>query len=172
MKSLIRLLALSALLQGGALLAAPKVGDAAPDFSLRGSDGKTHRLADYRGKKGVVIAWFPKAFTGGCTTECKSLRENSAEIREFPVALFAASVDDAETNQKFAESLGLDYPILSDPTKETAKAYGVLGGNGLASRWTIYIGANGKILHIDQAVQPTSQGKTVAEQIQKLGMDK
>jgi len=64
---------------GMSLLAAPAtraidVGDMAPDFSLQGTDGKTHRLADYRGKRAVVLAWFPKAFTGGCTAECKSLR--------------------------------------------------------------------------------------------------
>ena len=53
-----------------------KVGDMAPDFSLQGSDGKTHKLSDYRGKSAVVAAWFPKAFTSGCTIECKSLAEN------------------------------------------------------------------------------------------------
>ncbi len=56
------------------------------------------------------------------------------------MAYFAASTDDAETNRKFAESLGLDYPILSDPTKATAKAYGALMAMGFASRWTFYIG--------------------------------
>lgn len=149
--------------------AAPKVGDVAPDFSLPGSDGKTYKLSDFKGKKGVVVAWFPKAFTGGCTAECKSLRENGAAIPKASVALFAASVDDAAANKKFAESLGLDYPILSDPTKETAKAYGVLGANGLASRWTFYIGKDGKVLQIDQAVQTSDHGKQVAEQLQKLG---
>jgi peroxiredoxin Q/BCP len=150
--------------------AAPAVGDPAPAFSLVGSDGKTYRLADFQGKRGVVIAWFPKAFTGGCTAECKSLRENGAAIAKTGVAVFAASTDDAPTNKKFAESLGLDYPILSDPTKDTAKAYGVLNpANGLASRWTFYIGKDGRIAHIDQAVQPSSHGQTVAEQAAKLG---
>lgn len=149
---------------------APKVGDTAPDFSLQGTDGRAYKLSEFKGKKGVVIAWFPKAFTGGCTAECKSLRENGAAIPKNGVALFAASVDDAATNKKFAESLGLDYPILSDPTKETAKAYGVLNEKGMASRWTFYIGKDGKILHIDQAVQPSDHGKTVSEQLQKLGI--
>src|SRR5262245_40500316 len=96
-----------------------KVGDSAPNFELQGSDGKTHKLSDYKGKKAVVVAWFPKAFTGGCTAECKSLRASGNEIRKFDVAYFAASADDAETNKKFAESLQADYPILSDPTRET-----------------------------------------------------
>ena len=57
-----------------------KVGDKAPDFSLVGSDGKTHKLSDLRGKT-VVVAWFPKAFTGGCTTQCKALKESGEAIR-------------------------------------------------------------------------------------------
>src|SRR3954453_19021746 len=60
-----------------------KVGDQAPDFSLPGTDGKTHKLSDYRGQEAVVLAWFPKAFTQGCTIECKSLAQNGEKIRKF-----------------------------------------------------------------------------------------
>src|SRR3954447_21805618 len=109
---------------------APKVGDKAPDFTLKASDGKTYSLADFKGKKGVVIAWFPKAFTGGCTAECKSFKANGEALKATDVAYFTASVDTPETNAKFAESLSLDYPILSDPEKSTAKAYGVLNARG------------------------------------------
>src|SRR5688572_25089530 len=75
-----------------------KVGDMAPDFSLQGTDGKTHRLSDYRGKQAVVIAWFPKAFTQGCTIECKSLAENGDKIQKYQVAYFMASTDKLEDN--------------------------------------------------------------------------
>ncbi len=126
-------------LVGTAEAAGLKVGDTPPDFSLKGSDGKTHKLSDYKGKQAVVIAWFPKAFTGGCTAECKSMRDSSKEIHKYDVAYFTASVDDAETNKKFAESLGLDFPILSDPEKDTAKEFGVLNERGMASRWTALI---------------------------------
>ena len=60
------------------------VGDPAPDFSLPGSDGKTHSMADYRGKQAVVIAWFPRAFTSGCTIECKSLAEKATRGSGYP----------------------------------------------------------------------------------------
>jgi peroxiredoxin Q/BCP len=70
-----------------------KVGDQAPDFTLQASDGKTYKLADFKGKKAVVVAWFPKAFTSGCTIECKSLAQNGDKIRKFNVAYFMASVD-------------------------------------------------------------------------------
>ena len=69
-------------------------------------------------------------------------------MRAFDVAYFTASVDDAETNKKFAESLELDYPILSDPGKKVAEAYGVLK-SGYAARHTIYIGTDGKVLHVN-----------------------
>ena len=59
------------------------VGDKAPDFSLQGSDGRLYSLADYRGKQAVVVAWFPRAFTSGCTVECRSLAKNGDRIRSF-----------------------------------------------------------------------------------------
>ena len=61
----------------------PKPGDAAPDFKLKGSDGKEYALADFAGKKAVVIAWFPKAFTRGCTAECKNMKEEGEAIRKY-----------------------------------------------------------------------------------------
>ena len=148
---------------------APKVGDAAPDFELKGSDGKTYRLSQFKGKKPVVVAWYPKAFTGGCTAECKSMKEQGDQIRKYDVAYFTASVDDAETNKKFAESLELDYPILSDPTKETAKAYGVLNERGMANRWTFYIGKDGKIQHVDRSVKTAQHGADIAAKLKELG---
>jgi thioredoxin-dependent peroxiredoxin len=147
-----------------------KVGDAAPAFNLPGSDGKSYRLADYKGKSTVVLAWFPKAFTGGWTAECKSLRESGEAIRKFNVAYFAVSVDDAETNRKFAEHVEADYPILADASKEVANAYGVLGRMGVASRWTFYIGPDGKILHIDKAVKTSTAGQDVASRLEELGV--
>jgi len=77
------------------------------------------------------------------------------------------SIDDAETNRKFAESLHLDYPILSDPGKETARAYGVLQG-GYAARHTFYIGVDGRILHIDRDVKPSTAGDDVVKRLEEL----
>jgi thioredoxin-dependent peroxiredoxin len=80
------------------------------------------------------------------------------------------SVDDAETNRKFAEHVEADYPILADASKEVANAYGVLGRMGVASRWTFYIGPDGKILHIDKAVKTSTAGQDVASRLEELGV--
>jgi thioredoxin-dependent peroxiredoxin len=89
-------------------------------------------------------------------------------LRRFDVRYFAASVDAPETNAKFAASLGIDYPILSDPAKAVARAYGVLAPTGMASRWTVYIGRDGRILEIDKKVRAASHGADVAERLQEF----
>jgi peroxiredoxin Q/BCP len=144
------------------------VGDQAPAFSMVGSDGKTYTLDQFKGKSAVVLAWFPKAFTGGCTKECKSLRENSKELHDLKVAYFTASVDPPDQNKKFAESLNLDYPILSDPDKTAATAYGVLSARGFANRWTFYIDKEGIIRAIDKSVNASQAGPDVAAKIKEL----
>jgi len=146
-----------------------KVGDKAPDFELKGSDGKTYKLSDLKGKA-VVVAWYPKAMTGGCTAECKSLKASGEELRKYNVAYFGASVDKPEENKKFSDQLELDFPLLSDPTLETAKAYGVLNERNMAKRWTFYIDKDGKIAAIDDQVKTASHGTDVAAKLKELGV--
>jgi peroxiredoxin Q/BCP len=132
-----------------------KIGDMAPDFELAASDGKTYRLSSFRGKQAVVVAWYPAAFTSGCTIECKSLAASGDKLRTFDITYFMASVDPLEGergNKAFAEAHKADFPLLSDPTKETAKAYGVLSARGFAMRWTFYIDKQGRIAFIDTGV--------------------
>src|SRR6187397_3610364 len=115
-----------------------KVGDPAPNFKLQATDGKTYQLSDFKGKKAVVVAWFPAAFTRGCTIECKSLAENGDKIKMYDVSYFMASVDSVEDNTKFAKATSVtlqgrnggastvvdkkeaDFPLLADPNKEVA----------------------------------------------------
>ena len=145
-----------------------EAGDLAPDFSLVGSDGHRYRLSDLRGRDAVVIAWFPKAFTPGCTKECESLGSSRAALGQFKVRYFGASVDTPETNRRFARTLGIDYPILSDPDRNVARAYGVIGASGFPSRWTFYIGTDGRILEIDKHVQVATHGKDMAARLAEL----
>ena len=168
-----------------------KVGDMAPDFSLPGTDGKTHKLSDYRGKQAVVIAWFPRAFTQGCTIECKSLAENGDKIKQYDVAYFMASTDTIEDNTKFAKATSVtlqgrgggaatvvekkeaDFPMLSDPSREVALKYGVVTGNGnFASRWTFYIDKTGKVAAIDTAVRPATSAEDMIAKLAELKVAK
>ena len=161
-----------------------KVGDKAPNFKLQGSDGKTHSLADYAGKKVVALAWFPAAFTQGCTIECKSLAENGDKIKKYDAQYFMASTDSIEKNTEFAKATKVmlngnevlkkeaDFPLLADPTKEVATAYGVLNARGVASRWTFYIGKDGRILAIDKAVKPASSAEDMIAKFDELHVAK
>jgi peroxiredoxin Q/BCP len=79
-------------------------------------------------------------------------------------------VDSAEENRKFAEHVEADYPILADPSKDVASAYGVLGRLGFASRWTFYIGPDGKILFIDKSVKTSTAGADIAAKLAELGV--
>ena len=147
------------------------VGDTAPDFTLQGTDGKAHKLSEYKGKQAVVIAWFPKAFTQGCTIECKSLAANGEKIKKYEVAYFMASVDPLEGEQgnlAFAKSENADFPLLSDPTKATATAYGVLNARGSANRWTFYIGKDGKITAIEKKVNPPTSAEDMIAKLAEL----
>jgi len=153
-----------------------KVGDAAPDFTMTGSDGKTYKLSELNKQgKAVVVAWFPRAFTGGCTAECKSMKADGEKIRNYEVAYFTASNDPIAENKRFAEELGLDYPILSDPDSSVSAKYGVLNETAkgkAARRWTFYIGADGKILQIDKEVKTATHGADVATTLGTLGVKK
>ena len=149
-----------------------EVGDVAPDFALEGTDGQVHRLSDYRGNKAVVLAWFPKAYTRGCTIECKSLAENGDLIRAYDVAYFMASVDPIEDNVGFAEQEKADFPLLSDPSKQTARAYNVLSDKGYAVRHTYYIGVDGKVLAIDRQVKPATSAEDMAAMLGQLGVSR
>jgi len=161
-----------ALMGGRARAEELKKGDKAPDFSMEGSDGKTYKLSDFKGKKAVVVAWFPKAFTGGCTAECKSLKESSSVLKALNVAYFTASVDKPELNKRFAESLSLDYPVLSDPDKGVAKAYGVLRPDGgVTNRWTFYIDKDGIIQEIDKKIDTKNAGEDVAKKVHDLKLE-
>jgi peroxiredoxin Q/BCP len=151
----------------------PKVGAMAPDFVMKGSDGKTYSAKDFVGKKAVIIAWFPRAFTGGCTKECKSMKEHGAMLKKFDVAYFTASTDPVDKNADFAKSLDLDYPILCDPEGTNAKLFGVLNATGkAASRVTFIIAKDGKILSVDDQVKTETHGQDLASQLEKLGVAK
>ncbi len=148
------------------------IGDKAPGFTLEATDGKTYSLDQFLNKEAVVIAWYPKAFTSGCTIECKSLALNGHLLKDLEVAYFMASVDPIEENIKFALDNDADFPLLSDPTKETAKAYDVLAFYGVPNRHTIYISKKGEIMYVDTQVNPETSAEDMAAKLIELGVQK
>ena len=164
------ILCLFALSAVAAHAAGLKVGDPAPEFTLQGSDGNSYTLSQFKGKQAVVLAWFPRAFTSGCTVECKSLADNGDKIRQYDVTYFMASVDPLEENISFARSTGADFPLLSDPSREVAKAYGVLQGGAFARRVTFYIGIDGTVLKIDSQVNPSTSAQDLVTTLGELGV--
>ena len=151
----------------------PKVGDKAPEFEMTGSDGKIYKAKDFIGKKAVIIAWFPRAFTGGCTKECKSMKESGELLKKYDVAYFTASTDPVDKNAEFAKSLDLDYPILCDPKGTNATLFGVLSSDGTkASRNTFIISKEGKVIAVESKVNTETHGKDLADQLEKLGVEK
>ena len=148
------------------------IGDQAPDFTLQGSDGKTYQLSELIQEGAVVLAWYPKAFTKGCTIECKSLTEKGHLIREYAVTYFMVSVDPLEDVTKFAESMAADFPLLADPDKSVAQQYGVMSPYGFSSRHNVYIGTDGNVLAVDTKVNPETAAEDIAARLEELGIAK
>lgn len=147
-------------------------GDEAPDFTLPGSDDEEYKLSDLLKEGPVVLAWFPKADTPGCTAQCKSIAKNGDLIRKFKVNYFMISVDSEDDNQAFADKYGADFAILSDETKAVAKEYGVLSKNGYPKRHTFYIGKDGKILKVDRDVSVDTSAEDIAKYLEELKVEK
>lgn len=148
-----------------------QVGDRAPDFELPGTDGNTHTLiaAD---NSWLVVAWFPKAYTSGCTIECKSLADNGHLLNQYNVRYYMASVDALADNKGFATQQEADFPLLSDTSKRVAKNFGVLSAGGYAKRHTFYMNAQGTIVAIDRNVQPSTSAEDMAAMLADLGAPK
>lgn len=143
--ALIAIAASAAAPEGAA--AKPKAGDAAPAIQLKDQDGKTHKLADYKGKW-VVVYFYPKDQTPGCTTQACEFRDNIFAYRNAGAQILGVSVDDEASHAEFAEKHGLPFPLLADTSFAAAKSYGVLtqrGQTSIASRDTFLIDPNGRV---------------------------
>ena len=129
-------------------------GSQAPDFTLHSDEKKEVSLSDYRGKK-VVLLFFPLAFTGVCTEELCTLRDDIGNYQNLNAQILAVSVDSPFTLEKFKSEQNLNFPLLSDFNKEVSRAYGslyedfVFGMQGVSKRSAFVIDENGKILHTE-----------------------
>ena len=146
-----------------------KVGDTAPDFSLSDEHGLSVSLKDYLGKKVVVLYFYPKDFTSGCTAEACSFRDNYKPYQDKGAVVIGVSLDSVESHLKFSEKYNLPFAILSDRNKEAAKAYGVLGVGGfLTKRVTFIINKDGKITHIFPKVDVKHHSEEALKALEEL----
>lgn len=138
------------------------VGARAPDFELKDSKGGRLKLSDLRGKK-VILYFFPKAFTGGCTQETREFAGMAPSLAGKGVEIVGISVDDAETQARFAVHCSATFPIVGDPTKEVARSFGVLAFLGVSKRVTFFIDADGIIREVVSGLLPGPHARRARE---------
>jgi peroxiredoxin Q/BCP len=165
------LLAGLALTQSAPASAEPSAGSVAPAFTLPDQNGKPVSLADYRGKW-VVLYFYPKDGTPGCTTEACEFRDNIFAFREAGAVILGVSVDDVESHKDFATEHRLPFTLLADSKKQVARQYGVLhrmlGVMELARRETFIVDPQGKIAKHYREVEPGSHSRQVLADIKSL----
>ncbi|MBS5951983.1 MAG: thioredoxin-dependent thiol peroxidase [Clostridium sp.] len=115
-----------------------EIGSLAPDFSLAGSDGKTHKLSDYKGKK-VILYFYPKDNTPGCTTEACDFRDNITTINDLNAVVLGISKDNLNSHNKFIEKFNLPFVLLSDEDKVVCELYDVIKEKNMYGRKTLGI---------------------------------
>jgi peroxiredoxin Q/BCP len=161
----LKLLAVSVLLAGAlsANAESPQVGAPAPGFNLQDQNNKWHELEDYRGSW-VVLFFYPKADTPGCTTEACEFRDNIFAFEEAGASVMGISLDDVKSQKDFADKYSLPFPLLSDAKRAVADAYGVLGSFGtmtVAKRHTFLIAPDGTVAKHYAKVNPSTHSKQV-----------
>jgi thioredoxin-dependent peroxiredoxin len=147
------------------------VGSVAPPFKLQDQNGQWHALEEYRGKW-LTLYFYPKDQTPGCTTEACEFRDNVFAFRDVNAVIVGISVDDVDSHKKFENKHGLPFTLLADPSKETAKAYGVLKNIvwlvEFAKRETFLIDPTGRVAKIYRDVDPKGHSQTVLADIKAL----
>ncbi len=170
MKRTILFLAM-AILARSVVLAAdmPKVGDMAPDFSVAASDGTTAHLKDYLGKGTLILYFYPKDDTKGCTAEACGIRDTMSEFKGLDATVLSVSFDSVESHKAFIAKYNLPFLLLADTDKKVAKAYGVATDDSkVASRSTFVIDKTGKIVFVDPKVNPATHAAELRGVLQTM----
>ena len=147
--------------------AALKAGDPAPDVSAPLSDGTTFHLKEWLNRAPLVLYFYPKDDTPGCTKEACGIRDDFSAFRGLNATVVGASYDSVESHKKFIEKYHLPFPLIADQDKTVAKAFGV-GGMLFASRATFIIDKNGKIVYANPSVNPATHSQEIREVLARL----
>lgn len=147
------------------------VGQAAPEFELPDQNGQLHSLEDYR-DQWVVLYFYPKDETPGCTTEACEFRDNIFAFKDLNAQILGVSLDDVESHKAFAENHGLPFPLLADSDGIVSTAYGVktrMFGMEIAKRQTFVIGPDGNVAKHYAEVKPAEHAEQVIADLKTLG---
>ena len=148
----------------------PKAGDAAPRIQGKDQDGKTWKLADHIGKHVVLLYFYPKDETPGCTKQACGLRDRMGDLQKQKVQVVGVSIDSSESHQKFIAKHNLNFPLLADTDGKIADAYGVRRepGKNMARRASFLIGLDGKIAHVTDVPSADVHLAEMKEAVSKL----
>jgi peroxiredoxin Q/BCP len=147
----------------------PKAGELAPDFEAQDQNGRKVALASFRGRP-VVLYFYPKDNTPGCTAEACSFRDSMSILRDRGIVVLGVSVDSEESHARFADKYKLNFTLISDRRKIIVRAYGVESSFGIAKRVTFIIGPNGMIKHVFPRVSAKTHGEDVLKKLKELGL--
>jgi peroxiredoxin Q/BCP len=143
-------------------------GDRAPAFTAPSWDGSTVSLADYAGKKSVVLFFYVRDNTSGCTREAGAIRDAASELESRGAAIIGVSTNTTESHARFAQNNELTFPLLADTDGKIAESYGVLKPTGTAERATFLIGRNGELLSVWPRVNITGHVDEIVAALDKL----
>ena len=153
----------------GAEAAEIKEGMKAPAFTAQDQEGRTIRLQDYAGKSAVVLYFYPKDDTPGCTKQACSLRDGSADLKAAGAVVLGVSADDAASHKAFSAKFNLPFSLLADPEKKIIDAYGVrMPVLGIAKRVTFLIDREGIVRKVLTDVQTAAHDRQVLEELKAL----
>lgn len=151
-----------------------KVGDNAPDFNLQDGLGKSYKLADFKGKK-LLIYFYPKDFTSGCTKEACSIRDHLPDFSKSKTQVVGISTDSVDRHARFAQKHNLNFLLLADPEKEIVKKYGVWRTKKMygltflgTMRNSFLIDEKGKIIKIYEKVKPLLHAQQILDDLKSL----
>jgi peroxiredoxin Q/BCP len=143
-------------------------GALAPDFTMRDVQGKASRLSDLKGKKDIVVYFYPEDFTPGCTTQAAEFSRDYEKFKEAGIEIVGISPNEEESHEKFRQKMGIPYPLMADTEKEVSKSYGVYGLKRFmgreymgVNRSTFLIDKTGKIVKIFRRVKPAGHSREV-----------
>jgi len=147
-----------------------KVGDEAPSIEAETYAGEKIKLSDYRGDRTIALYFYPKDYTGGCTKEACSIRDGMKDLEKLGVQVLGVSTDSIKSHEGFKEKHGLNFPLLSDKSKDIIKSYGVVSDSGSAKRETFLIDKAGVIRYIWTKVNVAEHSGEIAEKVKELGL--